>query len=114
MEWVALAVLAAAVVAVAVLVVTGRIEPSLLEEPTSSVPPLELPDEPRSDDVDRLRLGTSVYGYAAPDVDAALDARRERLAEQERELAERVARADGEPRDETDGVDGVGHVRPHA
>ncbi|MDT0214392.1 hypothetical protein Q9R29_10890 [Rothia sp. ARF10] len=89
MEWVALALLAAAVVAGTVLVATGRLEPDPLSDPTSTRPPLGLPDEPGSEDVDRLRLGTAVYGYAADDVDTALEARRTRLAEQERELSER-------------------------
>lgn len=97
MEWVALALLAAAVVAGTVLVATGRLEPDLLSEPTSTRPPLGLPDAPGSEDVDRLRLGTSVYGYAAEDVDTALEARRTRLAEQERELAEQ----NGEPAEQT-------------
>jgi len=88
-EWVALALLAAAVVTGTVLVATGRVEPDLLSEPTSTHPPLGLPDEPGSEDVDRLRLGTAVYGYAVEDVDTALEARRTRLAAQERELAER-------------------------
>ena len=95
-EWVALALLAAAVVAGTVLVATGRLEPDPLSEPTSTRPPLGLPDEPGSADVDRLRLGTAVYGYAADDVDTALEARRTRLAEQERELAD----LEGEPADE--------------
>lgn len=89
MEWVAFALLAVAVVVVAGLVATGRLTPDPMSEPTTTVPPLDLPDRPASDDVDRLRLGTAVYGYAPADVDAALEARRERLAEQERLLADR-------------------------
>lgn len=89
MEWVALAVLAVAVIAVTALVATGRFEPALLGEPSRTRPPLDLPEQPTSDDIDQLRLGTSAYGYAPEDVDAALDARRQRLAEQERDLAER-------------------------
>ena len=56
------------------VVATGRIDPQLLTESTSAVPPLEMPERPTSEDVDRLRLGTSVYGYATTEVDAALDA----------------------------------------
>lgn len=89
MEWVALALLAVAVVAVTTLVATGRFTFDPLSEPVGTVPPLNLPDEPTSGDVDRLRLGTSLYGYAPADVDAAIDARRERLTEQERLLADR-------------------------
>ena len=102
MEWVALALLAAAVVAGTVLVATGRVEPALLSEPTSTRPPLGLPDEPGSEDVDRLRLGTAVYGYAADDVDAALEARRTRLADQERELADQEREPADEEREPVD------------
>ena len=104
MEWVALALLAAAVVTVTALMATGRFEPALLSEPTTTIPPLELSDAPTSADVDRLSLGTTVYGYAAADVDAALDGRRERLAEQEQALAHQKQALTG--RD--------GHVHPHA
>ncbi|WP_404381177.1 hypothetical protein LL946_12685 [Knoellia locipacati] len=104
MEWLALALLTVAVIAVTTLVATGRLVPEPLSEPTSTVPPLELPGEPTSVDVDRLRLGTSVYGYAVGDVDAALDARRDRLADQERAIADRSP----SPEDRN------GHVHPHA
>ena len=104
MEWVALALLAAAVVTVTVLVATGRFEPALLSEPTRTVPPLELPDRPTSADIDRLSLGTTVYGYAADDVDSALDARRRRLADQEQSLADQEKAL----------ADRDGHVHPHA
>lgn len=40
-EWVALALLAVAVVAMTALVATGRVAPALLAEPTRTVPPLE-------------------------------------------------------------------------
>lgn len=99
-EWVALALLAAAVVAGTVFVATGRLDPDPLSEPTSTRPPLGLPDEPGSEDVDRLRLGTTVYGYATEDVDTALEARRTRLAEQERELAEQGVERAEEPAEE--------------
>lgn len=89
MEWVALGVLAVTVTAVTALVATGRLEPGLLGEPGSTRPPLDLPEQPTSEDIDSLRLGTTVGGYAPEDVDAALDARRRRLAEQERDLADR-------------------------
>lgn len=103
MEWVALGALAVAVIAVTVLVATGRLELTPLSDPVSSVPPLELPERLTSADVHPLRIGTTLYGYAPGEVDAALDARRDRLAEQERELSERrPARSSGE-----------GHVHPH-
>lgn len=117
MEWVALALLTAAVVAGTVLIATGRVEPDLLSEPTSTRPPLGLPDEPGSEDVERLRLGTSVYGYAVDDVDTALEARRARLAEQERELADRQEKRPEDERqeaDEREHEEQDGHVHPHA
>ncbi|MFC7489653.1 MULTISPECIES: hypothetical protein [unclassified Knoellia] len=89
MEWVALGLLAVAVVVVTVGVVTGRLDAPGLAAPTSTTPPLELPPTLTSADVDHLSLGTTLYGYVPADVDAALDARRDRLAEQERVLAER-------------------------
>ena len=87
MEWVALGALAVAVIAVTALVATGRLDLAPLSDPVSTLPPLELPERPTSADVDPLRLGTALYGYAPDEVDAALDARRDRLAEQERELS---------------------------
>ena len=87
MEWVALGALAVAVIAVTALVATGRLDLAPLSDPVSTLPPLELPERPTSADVDPLRLGTTLYGYAPAEVDAALDARRDRLAEQERELS---------------------------
>lgn len=89
MEWVALGMLAVSVIAATALLATGRWEPALLSPPTSTRPPLELPEEPTSADVDPLHLGTSLYGYAPAEVDAALEARRGRLAEQEQDLAHR-------------------------
>lgn len=89
MEWVALGLLAVAVITVTALVATGRLGGIAMGDPTSSRPPLELPDAVTSADVDSLSVGSTLYGYAPADVDAALDARRDRLAEQERALAER-------------------------
>ncbi|EAQ00040.1 hypothetical protein JNB_07714 [Janibacter sp. HTCC2649] len=91
MEWVALAVLAVAVIVVTVLLATGRLNVEALAEPTSTTPPLELPPTVTSGDVDALSLGTTLYGYAPAEVDAALDARRDRLAEQDRALGERTS-----------------------
>ena len=88
MEWVALGLLAVAVIAVTAFVVTGRLDVPTLSQATSSTPPLELPQTVTSADVDNLSLGTTLYGYAPAEVDAALDSRRDRLAEQERALAE--------------------------
>ncbi|MFW5468724.1 cell division protein DivIVA [Knoellia sp. CPCC 206435] len=104
MEWVALGALAVAVIAVTALVATGRLELTPMSDPVSSVPPLEMPERPTSADVDPLRVGTTIYGYAPDEVDAALDARRDRLAEQERELSLRG------PAPST----GEGHVHPDA
>lgn len=89
MEWVALGLLAVAVIAVTALVATGRLGGIALAEPVSTRPPLELPETVTSADVDSLSVGTTFYGYASREVDAALDARRDRLAEQERALADR-------------------------
>jgi hypothetical protein len=115
-EWVALALLAAAVVAATVLVATGRFEPTPLSEPTSTRPPLEIPEHPSSTDVDGIRLGTSVYGYVPQDVDAALDARQQRLADQERALAHQgQAHAHQELAHQEQALaDRDGHVHPHA
>lgn len=88
-EWVALGLLAVAVIAVTALVATGRLGGVALAEPTSTRPPLDLPDTVTSSDVDALSVGTALYGYAPAEVDVALDARRDRLAEQENALADR-------------------------
>lgn len=88
MEWVALGLLAVAVIAVTALLATGRLGVPTLADATSTKPPLELPPTVTSADVDGLSVGTTLYGYAPAAVDAALDARRDRLAEQERALAE--------------------------
>jgi hypothetical protein len=89
-EWVALGALAVAVIAVTALVATGRLELTPLSDPVSTLPPFEMPAHPTSVDVDPIRLGTTFYGYAPAEVDAALDARRERLSAQERELSEQA------------------------
>ncbi|KRE42131.1 hypothetical protein [Knoellia sp. Soil729] len=89
MEWVALSLLAAAVVTVTALVATGRLEVAGLAEPTTTRAPLELPQTVRSSDVDVLSMGSTLYGYAPAEVDKALDSRRDRLADQERQLAGR-------------------------
>lgn len=89
MQWVALGLLTVAVITVTALVATGRADLPGLAEPTSTRPPLELPETITSTDVDALSMGTAFYGYLPDEVDAALDARRDRLAEQERALAER-------------------------
>lgn len=88
MEWVALALLAVAVIVVTVLLATGRLDASTLAEPTSTTPPIELPTTVTAAHVEGLSLGTTLYGYAPAEVDAALDARRDRLAEQGRALEE--------------------------
>ncbi|WP_353952960.1 hypothetical protein V6K52_05870 [Knoellia sp. S7-12] len=88
MEWVALGLLAVAVIAVTALLATGRLDVLTLADATSTTPPLELPQTVTAADVDGLSVGTTLYGYAPAEVDAALDARRDRLAEQESALAE--------------------------
>jgi len=103
-EWVVLGCVAVAVVVVTTLVVRGRIDPDPMSPPTSSVPPLELPERLTSEDVDAIRVGTTAWGYAPREVDAALDARRDRLAEQERALASRTGRP-GDQDDTTGGSD---------
>lgn len=103
MEWVALGALVVAVTAVTALAATGRLDLTPMSDPVSSRPPLEMPERPTSADVDPLRLDSTLYGYAPPEVDAALDARRDRLAEQERELSARESSAHRE-----------GHVHPDA
>lgn len=104
MEWVVLALLAVAVVTVTALVATGRLDVPGMAQATSTRPPLELPHTITSADVDELSVGTTLYGYAPDDVDPALDARRDRLAEQERELADRRPTP----------ADREGHVHPDA
>lgn len=89
MEWIALGLLAVTVITVTALVATGRVDVAGLVEPTSTRPPLALPETVTSTDVDALSVGTALYGYAPAEVDAALDARRDRLAAQEFALEER-------------------------
>ena len=88
MQWVALGLLVVAVIAVTALLATGRLDALTLADATSTKPPLELPPTVTAAEVDGLSMGTTLYGYAPAEVDAALDARRDRLAEQERALAE--------------------------
>ncbi|PRY60254.1 hypothetical protein BCF74_10740 [Knoellia remsis] len=107
---VVLGALAAAVVAVTALVATGRLAMTPMSETTTGRPPLDFPDEPSSTDVDGLRLGTSAWGYAPAEVDAALDERRDRLAEQERLLFERP-QVDAAPRDPAS-TDSTGRTGP--
>lgn len=109
MEWVALGVLAVAIIVVTVLLATGRLDVPTLAEATSSRRPLELPPTVTATDVDGLSLGTTLYGYAPAEVDAALDARRDRLAEQDRALGEQDRKRDGKLDEERDD-----HVHPDA
>ena len=116
MEWVALGALAVAVIAVTALVATGRLDLTPLSDPVSTIPPLEMPDHPTSADVDPIRLGTALYGYSVDEVDAALDARRDRLAAQERELSENALAPTSAPTPTAApaAVHREGHVHPDA
>lgn len=79
------------VIGVTAAVAAGRIRGGL-SAPTSSLPPVELPAEPRADDVDHLRFAVGLRGYRMDQVDAVLDGLRDRIAAQDREIARLRAR----------------------
>ncbi|HET7415365.1 MAG TPA: DivIVA domain-containing protein [Arthrobacter sp.] len=59
-----------------------------LVEPAQNLPPVLLPDDPASDDVDRLRFSAGLRGYRMDQVDEVLDILRDSLAAKEQRLAE--------------------------
>lgn len=67
---------------------SGRWTFDLMSAPVRSAPDPGLPDLPSAEDVDDVRFDTAARGYRMGDVDATLDQLRDRLAEQETELAE--------------------------
>lgn len=59
-----------------------------LVEPAQNLPPVLLPDDPDSSDVDRLRFSAGFRGYRMDQVDDVLDILRDALAAKEQRLAE--------------------------
>ncbi|GAB3252113.1 DivIVA domain-containing protein [Arthrobacter pigmenti] len=59
-----------------------------LVEPAQNLPPVLLPDDPVSDDVDRLRFSAGLRGYRMDQVDEVLDLLRDSLAAKDQRLAE--------------------------
>lgn len=89
-----LLLLAVGLVVAVAAVAAGRIRGGLEEAPTSRPfhPPLSGRVVPS--DVDALRFSSALRGYRMEEVDAALDALRDALAERDAELAELRRRTD--------------------
>lgn len=89
---------------------SGRWSFDPMSAPVRSTPDPGLPVLPGADDVDDVRFDTAARGYRMGDVDAALDHLRDRLSEQERQLAELRGEpdptADADPGEVTDRADG--------
>jgi DivIVA domain-containing protein len=84
-------VIAGALVWLGVAVARGRPLPAELdgglEEPASGLPPVVLPEWPTADDVDRVRFSLAFRGYRMDQVDEVLERLRNRIADQDREIA---------------------------
>lgn len=84
-------VLAAGLVWVGAAVVRGRSVPEVLEqgfeEPVPGLPPILLPESPTAADVDRIRFSLGFRGYRMDQVDDVLQRLRDRIAEQDLEIA---------------------------
>jgi DivIVA domain-containing protein len=71
-----------------------------LVEPSQNLPPVLLPDDPVSGDVDRLRFSAGLRGYRMDQVDEVLDILRDSLAAKDQRLAQleaAVAELEPEP-----------------
>lgn len=78
------------------LVAAGRGKGLMPVEPDR--PPLDLPELPSSDDIDRISFSLGVRGYRMDEVDLALERVRATLRTYEEELT-RLRRQDGERTD---------------
>lgn len=79
-------VLLIAAIAVVVVVGTGFARP--LSDPVETLPAVTLPNEPRSEDVARVRFSLGFCGYRADQVDEVLDRLARQLAHAEAEIDE--------------------------
>ena len=84
-------VIVAALVWAGATVVRGRSLPTVLDggldEPTSGLPPILLPANPTAEDIDNVRFSLGFRGYRMDQVDEVLERLRDRIAEQEEEIA---------------------------
>jgi DivIVA domain-containing protein len=93
--FVALVLVVAVVVAGALaLVLAGRTGfAAPLADPVRTLPPVVLPRHPEPADIGRLRFSPGLRGYRMEQVDEALDALAEALAERDAEIARLRAEA---------------------
>ncbi|WP_334171630.1 DivIVA domain-containing protein [Sinomonas sp.] len=93
-------VVAAGLVWVGAAVFRGRSVPEVfdrgLEEPLPGLPPILLPEKPTAEDVDRIRFSLGLRGYRMDQVDDVLERLRERILEQDAEIAQLRRRARSE------------------
>lgn len=87
MVWFVCLLVGVAVVVLCRELAAGRWHIDLMADPVRSAPDPGLPVAPHAADVDAVRFDTAARGYRMADVDASLDELRDRLDEQERELA---------------------------
>ncbi|MEA5453194.1 DivIVA domain-containing protein [Sinomonas sp. JGH33] len=57
------------------------------DEPAPELPPILLPEHPSAVDVDRVRFSLGLRGYRMDQVDEVLERLRDRIAEQDAEIA---------------------------
>lgn len=100
-------------VLVAAVVVLGAIALALtgrpgfgrpLAPPVDTLPPVQLPEDPQSADVDRLRFSPALRGYRMDQVDQVLDRLASALEQRDRQIAElqdELARSGPDRRDGT-------------
>ncbi|MEO7070692.1 MAG: DivIVA domain-containing protein [Nostocoides sp.] len=87
MIWTFFIVVGLGLVAVLAALVTSRLPYDPMSEAVSSANDPGLPEAPHARDVDGVRFDFAVRGYRMDQVDDVLDALRNRLAEQEADLA---------------------------
>ena len=88
MIWVLLTVVAVLLVGVFAALLSGRIRYDPLSEPVSTQPDPGLGESFTARSITDVQFDTALRGYRMDQVDTVLDALQERLADQERQLAE--------------------------
>jgi len=84
-------VIVAALVWAGATIVRGRSLPAVLDggldEPATGLPPILLPERPTAEDIDHVRFSLGFRGYRMDQVDEVLERLRDRIAEQDEEIA---------------------------
>ena len=74
----------------------GRAFDDGFDEPVASLPPVLLPEDATTADIDRIRFAVGVRGYRMDQVDQVLDELKAQITRKDRELEDLRSRAGGE------------------